>query len=607
MKKAILLLFLPVFAVAQTPKTTNLTSKIEHVTVFFNGAQIERSASGPLSIGRSEIVFKGLTAQLDERSVQVSGEGDFTLLSVSQRTDFADADAAKDALDNLSKQHDILTERIKLEENQQFVIQQEETILQRNQVQLVGVQNSTLKLDDLKQMIDFQRLRFNDLLNKRLEIEKDLKNLREKLSIVDKQLKQLGNPKKEETHSIIVLVEAKKATTASFKITYRVEEASWSPYYDLRAKDISSPLTFQMKAKIQQDSDEDWKNVKLTLAPSSPKVDNQKANLQAWLLRKPEEKPRLRKLKQSVEDSANLERDPSVKHVSGVVKDAETGEVLIGASVTISGTTKGTLTDLEGKYELDIPSTASYLSISYTGYTSFNMPIYSNKINVKLGGGAALEEVVVVGYGTVKERSTTNSIVYDIETPYTIVANDEPIDVDIKETIIAANYQHIVTPKLDPDAFLMAQITDWTQYNFVSAEANIFFEGTYAGKTRINASQTSDTLTISLGRDKNVVVTRTKLKDFTKTKFLSDRRSDSRAYEIVVKNKRNTPLSILVEDQIPISTDKTIEVEKDVNSAEIDELTGKLTWKLKVAAGKEGKVKFNYSVKYPKDYRLIVD
>jgi N-terminal domain of unknown function (DUF4140) len=209
MKKALLFcLAIPVFATAQTPKTVNLTSKIEHVTVFFNGAQVERAASTPLSIGRSEIVFRGLTAQLDERSVQVSGDGDFTLLSVSQRTDFA-ANAAKETLDDLVKQQEVLTERIALEQNQLTVIQQEETILQRNQVSLVGVQNGTFRLDDLKQMIDYQRIRFNDLLNKRLEINKDLTNLNDKLAIVQVQLQEQQRSRTVAAKEVVVLVETK--------------------------------------------------------------------------------------------------------------------------------------------------------------------------------------------------------------------------------------------------------------------------------------------------------------------------------------------------------------------------------------------------------------
>jgi uncharacterized protein (TIGR02231 family) len=546
MKKAILLLFLPVFAVAQTPKTTNLTSKIEHVTVFFNGAQIERSASGPLSIGRSEIVFKGLTAQLDERSVQVSGEGDFTLLSVSQRTDFADAEATKDALDDLSKQHDILTERIKLEENQQFVIQQEETILQRNQVQLVGVQNSTLKLEDLKQMIDFQRLRFNDLLNKRLEIEKDLKNLREKLTVVEQQVRELRTPKTNATKEIIAVVEAKSSTSATFKISYIVPNSRWTPTYDLRVRNLTEPLSMQMKANVLQASGEDWKDVKLTLSTGNPTENGTKPTLKPWFLQRKEQ--------------------PSAYSVDGLLLGRAAG-VAIAADKNESSQPR--------KQEAKPAPPPPALEPAFTPQ--------------------------------VAEKQQVTSTIFAIELPYSILKNGKANVVDIKNLTIPATYEHYVAPKLDGDAFLTAKVSEWEQYSLLSGEANLFLEGIFTGKMFLNAQSTDDTLTISLGRDKNVVVTRTKLKDFTKTKFLSDRRSDSRAYEIVVKNKRNTPLSILVEDQIPISTEKTIEVEKDVNIAEIDELTGKLTWKLKVAAGKESKVKFNYAVKYPKDYRLIVE
>jgi uncharacterized protein (TIGR02231 family) len=491
-----------------------------------------------------------LTAQLDERSVQVSGEGDFTLLSVSQRTDFADAEATKDALDDLSKQHDILTERIKLEENQQFVIQQEETILQRNQVQLVGVQNSTLKLEDLKQMIDFQRLRFNDLLNKRLEIEKDLKNLREKLTVVEQQIRELRTPKTNATKEIIAVVEAKSSTSATFKISYIVPNSRWTPTYDLRVKNISEPLNMQMKANVTQASGEDWKDVKLTLSTGNPTENGGKPTLKPWFLKKQE------------------------------------------AVLNFRGSrTNGTKYYIDGQQILSnsIPPNESD-SIKESKQAAPPPP--------------ALEPAFAP---QVAEKQQVTSTTFAIEQPYSILKNGKVNVVDIKNLTIPATYEHYVAPKLDGDAFLTAKVSEWEQYSLLNGEANLFLEGIFTGKMFLNAQSTDDTLTISLGRDKNVVVTRTKLKDFTKTKFLSDRRSDSRAYEIVVKNKRNTPLSILVEDQIPISTDKAIEVEKDVNAAEIDALTGKLTWKLKVAAGKESKVKFNYTVKYPKDYRLIVE
>ncbi len=543
MKKALLFcLSIPVFVNAQTPKTVNLTSKIEHVTVFFNGAQVERSASGPLSIGRSEIVFRGLTAQLDERSVQVSGDGDFTLLSVSQRTDFA-ANASKDALEDLSKQQEVLLERITLEQNQLTVIQQEETILQRNQVQLVGVQNSTLKLEDLKQMIDFQRVRFNDLLNKRLEISKDLSNLNDKLAIVQLQMEEQRRSKTVATKEIVVLVEAKTEASARFTLSYIVPNSRWMPTYDLRVRNLTDPLSMQMKARVTQASGEDWKDVKLTLSTGNPTENGTKPSIKTWFLQpiRPREIP----VSYSVEEQMR-------EKVAGMEMEAS-----------------------KAKKKPVAPPPPPQLEPAYTPQ--------------------------------VAEKQQVTSTTFAIEQPYSILKNGKANVVDIKNLTIAATYEHYVAPKLDGDAFLTAKVLDWEQYGLLSGEANLFLEGIFTGKMYLNTQNTSDTLTISLGRDKNVVVTRTKLKEFTKTKFLSDRRSDSRAYEIVVKNKRSIPLSILVEDQIPVSTDKAIEVEKEADKAEIDELMGKLSWKLKVAASKEVKIKFNYSVRYPKDLKLTID
>ena len=100
----------------------------------------------------------------------------------------------------------------------------------------------------------------------------------------------------------------------------------------------------------------------------------------------------------------------STKNISGVVKD-ETGEPVIGANVVVKGTTNGTVTDMNGRYSLEVPE-GGVLQISYIGY---------NTQEVKVGGGdvvnvslredsEALDEVVVIGYGTVKKSDLTGAV-----------------------------------------------------------------------------------------------------------------------------------------------------------------------------------------------------
>lgn len=106
------------------------------------------------------------------------------------------------------------------------------------------------------------------------------------------------------------------------------------------------------------------------------------------------------------------------KRISGVVKDAN-GEPIIGASVVVKGTTNGTITDLDGKFVLDVPANA-VLSVSYVGYTSQEVKA-SNNMNIVLSEDTEmLEEVVVVGYGTQKRKNFTGSV-------STVKAADSPL------------------------------------------------------------------------------------------------------------------------------------------------------------------------------------
>ena len=637
MKRLIFLFTLTFLSHFLSAQSKNLNANIERVTVFFTGAQVTRAATTPLSIGKTELVFKGLTPNLDTRSVQVRGEGDFTVLSVTPRTNFLESATKRDTIADLEQQLEVMQDRTAIENNRLSVLQQEETFLQRNQVQMLGVQNSNLKLEDLKQTIEYQRLRLSEILNKKFEIQKDLSKLKLDMGKINAQLQEMNAHKNTITSEIVVVVDAKTATSAKFSLSYVVPYAGWIPTYDLRVKDIATPLSMQMKAHVQQATGEDWKDVVLTLSSGNPMESGIKPELDPWKLGfyQPVAIPMSYNVR-TEEVAANFRRNPTITQVSGVI--TENNEPLPGATIIIKGTSIGTVTDIDGKFTLALPPMGNVLVVSYIGFISKEAAITSNNLNISLQEDAnSLSEVVVTGYGS-RKKSLSNllkgrlsgvqtrasksnnadapetdeiinptSVSYEITQPYSILSDNKPQTVEIKDLQIPAMYQYFVAPKLDRDAFLTAQIVDWEQYNLLSGEANLFFEGTFMGKTVLNTLSTDDTLNISLGRDKNVVVTRTKLKDFTKTKFLSDKRTDSRAFETTVRNKRGQPLSITVEDQIPISTTKDIEIEPQTGDAVVDVPTGKLTWRLDVPAGKDKKVKFDYKVIYPKAKRVILE
>jgi len=171
-----------------------------------------------------------------------------------------------------------------------------------------------------------------------------------------------------------------------------------------------------------------------------------------------------------------------------------------------------------------------------------------------------------------------------------------------------ATYEYYVAPKFDVDAYLTAKISDWQQLNLLPGEANLFFEGTYLGKSTLDLANAGDTLNLSLGKDKGVVVKRTLLKEYSSKKFIGSNKTDTRQYEIVIRNNKQQSVNIVVEDQFPISTQKEIEVqEKKYEGAKLEDDTQKITWSLAIDSRKENKLNFKYEVKYPKDKSLQLD
>jgi uncharacterized protein (TIGR02231 family) len=137
-------------------------------------------------------------------------------------------------------------------------------------------------------------------------------------------------------------------------------------------------------------------------------------------------------------------------------------------------------------------------------------------------------------------------------------------------------------------------------------QANIIYEGTYVGKSFIDPASTQDTLNLTLGRDKRVAIKREKLIDFSSIKFLGSNKLQKLTYEITVRNNKSEQVNILLKDQFPLTTNKDIEVEliDDGKATSVNTEIGVLNWQLTLAPGEIKKVRYTYTVKYPKDKTL---
>jgi uncharacterized protein (TIGR02231 family) len=173
---------------------------------------------------------------------------------------------------------------------------------------------------------------------------------------------------------------------------------------------------------------------------------------------------------------------------------------------------------------------------------------------------------------------------------------------------VPAIYEYLAVPKLDKDAFLTAKITDWQELNLLEGEVNLFFEGAFLGRSVLGLANAGDTLQVSLGRDKGVSVERKRLKEYTRRQYIGSYKTEYRGYEITVRNNKQHPIHIIIQDQFPISTNRDISIEKaSQKEGEVDDTSKKITWKADLQPKAEKKVGFNFSVKYPKAQVVVLE
>ncbi len=227
-------------------------------------------------------------------------------------------------------------------------------------------------------------------------------------------------------------------------------------------------------------------------------------------------------------------------------------------------------------------------------------PAAALKAEMNAEEDSELEAVSVADFVTTVQTSLNTE--FEISLPYTVLSSAKPTVVDIRNYEMKSDYVYSVAPKLDVDAFLIAKATGWEEFNLLPGEANIFFEGTFVGKSFIDPNNIKDTLSVSLGRDKRIVVKRDKLKDLTSRNLIGSTKKESYAWEISIRNTKSEPIKIVVEDQVPISQNTQIEVAMlDAGGAQYNKQTGKLIWELELKPNETRKVVYKFEVKYPKD------
>lgn len=622
MKALSILLFFLVYnqSFAQEIPEKEVKSKVVEATVFLKSAQVLRKETVQLTKGESIVKFTNLSPFIAPKSIQLKAGDELTVLGINHQQNFLDKSVRSEELLKLDKDLEQINEKIELENTFLSIAQEEITFLQTNR--LIGGKNETLNVATLKQAAEYYGNQLTALKLQTIERNSTIKKLLEEKNNLQNQINSLAGEKEFATGEVLVRVAAKVPGSYSFELSYLVDNAGWFPSYDIRAKDINSPVSLHYKANVRQDTKVDWDNIKLTFSSAEPSVSGVAPELRPYLLNYNTAPPRY---------------SQTTGAVTGKVMDAE-GIGLPGVNINVSGTTIGTVSDFDGNYSIALPNNASQLTYSYIGYVSQSRPIRAEVMNVVMKEDqVALDEIVVTGYGISKrlkgksegieanfdvddaqelqsqplpmaQVENQTSINFEINTPYSIQSDSKNYTVDMVTYELPAFYQYFAVPKVSNTAYLIAGITNWEQYQLLEGEANVFFEQTFVGKSLLDVRYATDTLEISLGRDKMVTIEREKESDFTEKSFLGNKKTASRLWKTTIKNNKSQPVSMVVLDQVPVSTLEEIEVEvQSLSGGKHDVKTGEIKWEFKLAPSDTKLLELKYEVKYPRNKNLVIE
>lgn len=400
-------------------------------------------------------------------------------------------------------------------------------------------QEKGLTTEELIKVANFYRSRYREIFKEKTQISRKVQLGNQQITQFNQELSQM-NADNRPTSEVYLELNVKSVATTKVKLRYVVSSAGWSPIYDLRAGELNEPINLNYRALAFNNTGVDWNDVKISLSTADPNQSASKPLLSPWMLNQ-----------QSFANNSQMFKQE------------------------------------QGRLNMEVQAMDN----------SFNNAL-NKSLSVSPGNAGANDVRIEFEAISVSELSTD----FMIDEPYSIPSDRKPYSIDIKNYDLEASFRHYAVPKMEKEAFLLAQITGWEELDLIDGPMNVYHKESYVGQASLNTRTLRDTLDLSLGRDKNVMVTRVKQTDLSKKQLFGSDRKVTMAYKINVKNNHKFPINIEIQDQIPLSNRKEITVSLlSSSNAEYTESTGKLVWKFdNIQPADKRVLDFSFSIRHPK-------
>ena len=515
-----------------------LEAPITAVTVFRDGARVQRNGTVSMTQGTQAVVIGGLPASVDPASVRVAARGPgLTLLTVEVHHGYR-TDPLRDETTRLRAEAERCRDAVRALDDEDAAVQARLDFLGH----LSGAAATALARaagfgrashDDLAQMAGHLSADTGDALGRRRDIATRSRAARRELEAAERRLdeaeQRAGQPAAyTDVSAILEAGAAASGVQAEVELSYHVPGASWRPLYDLTLD--GEQLAVSYLAEVTQQTGEDWPAVELVLATTRSGRYQDLPELDPWYIGKVPSPPAL---------------PPAMPRMTHRAMAFTAGSPQPAAA------------------QADRPEAAVLMA----------------------------EPGDAVGAG----------LVYRVQRPLAVPADGGPHKTSISRFGLDAALDHLAVPALAPEAYLRATVTNTSPLLLLPGPARVFHGPQFAGETSLPTVAAGEEFELQLGVDDQIRVERTLRRRSTGKAVIGGTRTIDVGYEITVENHRTGKTKVSVHDRIPVSTDAEIRVRlREANPAPAEQTDlGELTWELALDGGQEATVRYRFTVEHP--------
>ncbi len=540
-------LFCTSFLTPVLADSISFDSTVGKVTVFPQGAQITRLATGKVKQGEHVIIIDGLPGNIDSNSVRVEGSSDGNVMigSIDVQRKFimgvdnnAEQEKIRKQIEAIEDQRAGLAQQINNAQTQRSILQQ----LARIAIMPSNGENGSVFINagQLGELLDVTGSKLAEFtaLAEKARIKR--RQLSRQIDELNKQLAMIA-PRQEEKTVVAINLSADADSDAKFTVRYNVQDAGWSPVYDARLslgnQARHSSLELTRRASVYQSTSDSWSNVKLVLSTARPSSHTQPPELSPYIL---------------------SERMPIMQDKVAMTK--RLGRVMEERAVAPAA-------PAPYKKKMVRPRP---VAVRFSGFLAeYDIP---GKVNIPNNG---VNKNVTIGQVKL------------------------PADILVK-----------AVPRTDNHAYLLAKFTLKGVTPYLPGPVMLSRDGVYIGKAQLPQLNSGEEHSLSFGRDDQVKITRRKVtQKKSESGFVSKTNIEERRFLTIVDNLHDFPVKVTIQDLIPYSTHEDIEVEllqgtSKPSKVDVDNVRGVLAWDTLIKENSSFKINFGYKVSWPKDMMI---